>query len=42
MAGSQESVEAALEAADRCLKELESLVRVDLIPRPQGEALTYF
>lgn len=40
--GRQEEVEAANEAAQACLRRLESYVRVDAIPRPQEEALVYF
>lgn len=42
LTGRQEDVEAALEAAHEYLKQMESLVRVDIIPRPQTEALAYF
>lgn len=40
--GRQEEVEAALESAEKCLKNLSSLCRVDLIPRPEEEVLSYF
>lgn len=40
--GRQEEVEAALEAAKACLVELNSLCRVDIVARPQEEALSYF
>ncbi len=42
LSGRQEDVEAALEAAQNCLREIESAVRVDLIPRPVDEVLAYF
>ncbi|MEK6704319.1 MAG: BMC domain-containing protein [Bdellovibrionota bacterium] len=42
LSGKQEDVEAALDAARDCLGKLESLLRVDLIPRPQEDALSYF
>lgn len=42
LTGRQEEVEAALDAASSCLKGLESFCRVDLIPRPQDEAVMYF
>jgi microcompartment protein CcmL/EutN len=42
LTGRQEEVEAAVEAARDCLGGLESLVRSDVIPRPQDEALAYF
>ncbi len=40
--GRQEEIEAALEAAQQSLETLESFCRVDMIPRPQEEALAYF
>ncbi|MGK5089885.1 BMC domain-containing protein [Bdellovibrionota bacterium FG-2] len=40
--GRQEAIEAALEAAKQSLEGLESFCRVDMIPRPQEEALAYF
>jgi microcompartment protein CcmL/EutN len=40
--GRQEEVEAAAEAAQNCLRDLESLCRVDTIARPQDEAVVYF
>jgi microcompartment protein CcmL/EutN len=40
--GRQEEVEAGVEAAESCLRGLESLCRVDLIARPDGEALAHF
>lgn len=42
LTGKQEEVEAGLEAAGDCLKSLESLCRVDVIPRPGDEALAHF
>jgi microcompartment protein CcmL/EutN len=42
LTGRQEEVEAAVEAAEGCLKGLESLCRVDTIARPQDEALAHF
>ena len=42
LTGAQEEVEAALDAAKTSLKSCESFCRVDLIPRPQEEALAYF
>jgi microcompartment protein CcmL/EutN len=42
LTGRQEEVEAALDSAQACLKSLESLCRVDLIARPQEEALVHF
>jgi microcompartment protein CcmL/EutN len=42
LTGRQEEVEAAVEAAERTLKGLESLCRVDVIARPQDEALAHF
>ncbi len=42
ISGKQEAVEAALDAAQSTLKEHESLVRVDVIPRPEPLALGYF
>lgn len=42
LTGRQDEVEAALSAAGECLKRLESFCRVDLIARPQDEALVYF
>ena len=42
LTGKQEDVEASLEAAKACLQSLESFNRVDIIPRPQNEALAYF
>lgn len=40
--GRQEEVEAASDAASTCLNELESFCRVDVIARPEDEALVYF
>ncbi len=40
--GRQDEVEAAADAAQDCLKSLESFCRVDVIPRPQDEALVFF
>jgi microcompartment protein CcmL/EutN len=40
--GLQEEVEAALESAQICLINLNCLCRVDLVPRPEPEALVYF
>jgi microcompartment protein CcmL/EutN len=40
--GKQEEVEAALEAVQARLKELDSFCRVDLVARPQDEALVHF
>jgi microcompartment protein CcmL/EutN len=42
LTGRQEEVEAAIDAARLCLTGLESLGRVDVIARPQEEALVYF
>ena len=41
LTGRQEEVEAALDAAKQTLGQVESLVRTDLIPRPDEEALAY-
>jgi microcompartment protein CcmL/EutN len=41
LSGRQGEVEAAVESARDCLKGLESLCRVDVIPRPETEALAY-
>lgn len=41
LTGRQDEVEAGLAAAGDCLKRLESYGRVDLIARPQDEALVY-
>ena len=40
--GLLEDVEASLEAASDSLKELDSLVRVDCIPRPEERAFDHF
>ena len=40
--GRQEEVEAGADAARECLIRFESLCRVDVIARPQDEALVYF
>ncbi len=40
--GRQDEVEAGIEAAGDCLRGLESLCRVDVIPRPVDEALAFF
>jgi microcompartment protein CcmL/EutN len=42
LTGRQEEVEAGVEAAQNCLRELESYCRADLIARPVDEALAYF
>jgi microcompartment protein CcmL/EutN len=42
ISGRQEEVEAGLEAARLQLAHLESFHRIDVIPRPQDEALAYF
>jgi microcompartment protein CcmL/EutN len=42
LTGRQEDVEAALEAAEKTLIELESLERVDVIPRPMDDAVIHF
>jgi microcompartment protein CcmL/EutN len=42
LTGRQEELEAALESAQATLKQIESFVRTDLIPRPDEEALAYF
>lgn len=42
LTGKQEEVEAAVEAANTILKELDSLCRVDVIPRPVEDALIHF
>ncbi|MGZ3688942.1 MAG: BMC domain-containing protein [Bdellovibrionota bacterium] len=41
LTGRQEEVEAATEAARECLNGVESFCRVDIIARPQDEALVY-
>ncbi len=41
LSGRQEEVEAAVEAANLCLKRLDSFCRADVIPRPETEALAY-
>lgn len=40
--GRQEEVEAASEAAELCLRSLESFCRADVIPRPQDETWVHF
>jgi microcompartment protein CcmL/EutN len=42
LTGRQEEIDAALEAAEKCLTTLESFTRVDSIPRPEAEAFQYF
>ena len=42
MTGNLEDIEAALESASQCLKSLDSFCRVDIIRRPQDEALAHF
>lgn len=42
LSGAQHEVEASLAAAQACLQELNSLCRVDCIPRPELQALAYF
>jgi microcompartment protein CcmL/EutN len=42
LTGKQEEVEAALDAAKQSLSKIESFVRMDLIPRPDEEALAHF
>lgn len=42
LTGEHAEVEAALEAAQSCLRGLESFQRVDLIPRPLDEAMAFF
>lgn len=42
LTGRQEEIEAAIEAAESCLKGLDSYCRTDLIPRPEDQALSYF
>jgi len=42
LTGKQDEVEAANDAARACLNSVSSLCRVDLIPRPQEEALIHF
>lgn len=42
LTGRQEEIEAAVEAAESCLKDFDSLCRVDVIPRPDDEALAHF
>jgi microcompartment protein CcmL/EutN len=42
LTGRQEEVEAAVEAAQECLRGIESLCRADIVPRPQDEALAHF
>lgn len=40
--GRQEEIEAAVDSAQNVLSDLESLVRTDIIPRPEESALNYF
>jgi microcompartment protein CcmL/EutN len=42
LTGALEEVEAAVEAAQASLTEMDSLARVDLIPQPMNEALAHF
>lgn len=42
LTGRLEDVAAALESAEQCLNELESLCRVDLIPQPMNEVFVHF
>ena len=42
LGGRQEEVEAALEAGSECLKNLDSLIRVDIVPRPREDVLVHF
>ena len=42
LSGKQDEVEAAVEAAHECLKTMESLCRVEVVRRPETEALAYF
>jgi microcompartment protein CcmL/EutN len=42
LTGRQDDVEAALEAARDTLVGLDSFCRMDIVPRPQDEALAYF
>ena len=42
LTGQQADVEAAVDAARDTLNQVESFCRVDVIPRPQEEALAYF
>jgi microcompartment protein CcmL/EutN len=41
ISGKQEEVEAAVDAANICLRQLDSYCRTDVIPRPETEALAY-
>lgn len=42
LTGRQSDVEAAVEAAEKRLKEMDNLVRVDLLPSPSTDALQWF